>query len=255
MEMELIMLSKRPSDVENDPEKFWKLNANPWEHGGNQSNAPEDHAMLAEGDSTKTYSFFRHLKIQTIIALVLLVVIFAASQFSNSYIDKGKVWLNHELQTSINFVAVAGWYENIFSGSPSFIPSFGNKSELVLAKHNQDVEAVAPIQNGILLHSFAQLLNGVEIAGDSNAVVHAVAKGRVILVREQQDSVIIQHADNRMSIYTRLNEVNVEVSDWVEAGASIGKLAPIADEDYSVLFLAMKQGEQYIDPLEVISVE
>jgi len=253
--MELILLRKLPTNVENDPEKFWKLNANPWEHGNHQSNNPEDHVVLDELDERKKYSFFSHLKIQTVIAIVMLAIVFISSQLSNPYVEKGRSWLDRELQTSFDFVAIANWYEDVFSGSPSFIPSFGNKSELALAKHNQNVEVVAPIDNGVLLHTFAELLNGVEIAGEPNATVHAVEKGRVILVREQQDSVIIQHADKRISIYTRLNEVNVQVSDWVEAGASIGKLAPVANEDYSVLFLAIKQNDQYIDPLEVISVE
>lgn len=248
-------MSKLPTNYENDPEKFWKLNSNPWEYGSNQSNNPEDHVVQDDLDTRKKYGFFSHLKIQTIIAMIMLGIVFIATQISNPYIEKGRSWLDRELQSSFDFVAIANWYEDVFSGSPSFIPSFGNKSELALAKHNQNAEIVAPIEKGVLLHTFAELLNGVEIAGEPNAVVHAVEKGRVILVREQQDSVIIQHADKRISIYTRLNEVNVQVGDWLEAGANIGKLAPVKDEDYSVLFLAIKQNDQYIDPLEVISVE
>lgn len=249
-------MSKLPMNVDNDPEKLWKSNANPWESWNHSSYNPEEPSSVEENlAKKKTYSLFSHLKIQFVISVLIFLAILLATQLSNPYIEQGKVWIRTQLETSMDFVSIANYYENMFAGSPSFIPNFGKKSEQALAKHNQSVDIVSPIEQGILVHSFAELLNGVEIAGAVKANVHAVEKGRVIHVRDQQDSVIIQHADNRLSIYTRLGEVNVAVSDWVEAGAVIGKLAPIAGEDYSLLFMAIKQDDQYIDPLDVISVE
>lgn len=236
------------NQMERDPEKLWKKDNNHWNQPG-----MEEHAG-SELDEKSSYSFFQHLKFQAIFAIIIFAALLAASYVKHPFIEQSKSWLKTELGRSFDFVAIAVWYEELFQGSPSFIPSFGNKSELALAKQSAN-EAVAPLEDGVLLHSFAELLNGVEIAGDKQAPVKAVEKGRVILVPEQKDSVIIQHANQRLSIYTRLGEVDVEVSDWVEAGSVIGRLAPIAGEDYSVLFLAMKQGDQYIDPLGVVTLE
>lgn len=238
------------NDLERDPEKLWKQDHNHWKKFGVEEHNDSE---LEEG---KSYSFIKHIKIQTLLAVVLFVAAILASYVEHPIVEQSKGWLKQELNRSLDFVAFAAWYDELFEGSPAFIPRFGNKSELALAKQaGTEAVAVAPVEQGVLLHSFAELLNGVEIAGSKQAEVKAIEKGRVILVPEQQNSVIIQHANERISIYTRLNEVKVEVSDWVEAGTVIGRLAPIAGEDYSVLFLAMKQGEQYIDPLEVITLE
>ena len=237
------------NQIERDPEKLWKKDHNHWKNVN-----VEEHETQEEGQSS--YSFFKHVKIQLVVAIVLFTIIFGLNQLEHRSVTQAKAWLETELQHSLDFVAIASWYEQTFQGSPSFIPSFGSKSELALADHSDTaIEMTTPVEGGILLHSFAELLNGVEIAGASKAEVRAVEKGRVILVPEQQDSVIIEHANERVSIYTRLSSVNVEVSDWVEAGSVIGQLAPIAGEDYSVLFLAMKQQDNYIDPLDVISLE
>lgn len=237
------------NQIERDPEKLWKKDHNHWKHV-----EVEDHETQEEEYSS--YSFFKHVKIQLILAIVLFAIVFGLNQLEHPAVIQSKTWLKTELERSLDFIAIASWYEGNFQGSPSFIPSFDSKSELALAEHTSTAtETIAPIEKGILLHSFAELLNGVEIAGASKAEVRAVEKGRVILVPNQQDSVIIQHANERVSIYTRLGTVNVEVSDWVEAGTVIGQLAPITGEDYSVLFLAMKQQDHYIDPLEVISLE
>lgn len=237
------------NEIERDPEKMWKQNRNHW-------NQPllEDHENSVLEEDNRPYSLLTHFKIQTLLALILFATVLVISSLQHPFASETRNWLKHELHSSLDFVAIAALYDKWFEGSPSFIPRFGNKSELTLAKQSS-MGAIAPVADGVLLHSFAELLNGIEIAGAKNAEVRAVEKGRVILVPEKQDSVIIQHANERLSIYNRLGEINVEVSDWVEAGTVIGKLAPIDNEDYSILFLAMKEGNQYIDPLEVITFE
>jgi len=236
------------SELERDPEKLWKQGKNYWSDPSIEQHDSKD------VESKNAYSFMQHIKIQFWIALCLLIGIVGASYVQHPMVDQSKNWIKQELNKSFDFMAIAVWYNELFEGSPSFIPRFGNKSEHVLA-NQRGQESVFPVAGGTLLHSFAELLNGIEIAGSRGAEVRAAEKGRVILVPKQQDSVIIQHANNKLSIYTRLNEVKVDVSDWVEAGTVIGKLAPIEGEDYSVLFFSVKQGDQYIDPLEVITFE
>lgn len=249
-------MSNHNPHSENDPEKLWKSGKKPWDNWDHKSiKNPEEHLVIPLEEEKKSYSFFSHFKMQAIVSIVILGLVFASTKVSNPYFEQGKMWVETQLSKSMNFVAIADWYERAFEGSPSFIPNFGSKSEQVLAKKVEKKEIVSPVQNGVLLHTFAELLNGVEIAGDSRANVLAVERGRVIHVREQQDSIIIQHSDNRLSIYTKLGEVNVAVSDWVEAGDVIGKLAPVAGEDYSILFFSIKQNDQYVDPLDVIPIE
>jgi len=234
-------------ELERDPEKLWKQSRNHWNDPSLEEHNGDD------AEKRRVFSFFQHIKIQTILAVIVFVAMLVGSQYDHPVVTKSKNWIRSELSSSFDFVAVAVWYDNLFEGSPAFIPRFGNNSQLALANQSS-VDIVAPIEQGILLRSFADLLNGIEIVGAKQAEVHAIEKGRIILV-PQGNSVIIQHANERMSIYTRLSEVNVESGDWVDAGTTIGRLSPIEEEDYSVLFFSMKQGDQYIDPLEVITLD
>lgn len=245
-------------NTQNDPETWWKLNPNPWEKwdGGKidvinkQNNQP---VKIVE--AKEKHSFLRQFKIQFTISCILFLIIVILGQLPNTSLQKGKEWLREALSAPFNFVAVANYYEQFFAGSPSFIPSFGNRSEQVLAKHQELTDSVSPLRNASLIQSFAQTFNGIELAGDDSGEVIAIEKGRVILVRDQQDSIIIQHANNKISIYAKLEQVFVEVGDWVEAGTIIGKLPKSSADKQSLLFFALKQNDQYIDPLEVIPIE
>jgi len=254
------MKSKQVNDVEKqrDPEELWKLNPNPWEKWGFESmdkiNSKDD-VIDSKEELPRKYSFFRHIRMQFIVSIILFVIVVSLGQISNENIQEGKRWLGQELSQSFDFVAMANYYQQFFAGSPSFIPSFGNRSEQVLARQHELVEMESPLRAASIVQTFGDKFNGIELMGDKSGEVIAVEKGRVILVRDQQDSIIIQHANNRISIYAKLEKVFVNVNDWVEAGTVIGKL-PDQDEDTaSTLFFALKQNDQYIDPLEVIPIE
>ena len=243
----------------NDPERWWKERKKHWEDINEVNDAKPTNPVSTDADNidrkAAVYSFYTHFKIQLVISIIIFIFLALAALLDQPIINKGRAWLHSQMNQALPFVELAAWYEKKFSGSPSFIPSFGNKSEQVISKQVHEKVAVAPVANGIIVRSFADSLTGVEIAGKPGGEVFTIDKGRVIFVREQGDSVIIQHAEQKVSIYSKLSSSKVELNQWVEAGQVIGYLREDEQSNAALLFFAIKQDDQYIDPLDVIDFD
>ncbi|MNH38128.1 Stage IV sporulation protein FA [compost metagenome] len=82
--------------------------------------------------------------------------------------------------------------------------------------------------------------------------------GRVLLVHDQGEegsTIVIQHAGKRVSVYGNLGLAAVKENDWVAAGERIGQLMRSDDSETSLLFFALKENDQYIDPVGVIPID
>ena len=124
-----------------------------------------------------------------------------------------------------------------------------------------ELPLVTPLTGGSVVRSFAETLSGVEIAGRSEESVSAVETGRVLLVTDDEKTgktIVIQHADNRVTVYGRLGSVQAAVNDWVEAGQSIGKLSAAGTDtegEQSLLFFAVKEKGIYVNPADVVPLD
>jgi stage IV sporulation protein FA len=102
-------------------------------------------------------------------------------------------------------------------------------------------------------------LNGVELAGTSKEQVSAIETGRVLVVSEAENgsgvTVVIEHANGRDSVYGKLGAATVKQNDWVEAGDGIGTLKETTSEEPSLLYFAVRQNNQYVDPVGVIPID
>jgi stage IV sporulation protein FA len=88
--------------------------------------------------------------------------------------------------------------------------------------------------------------------------VVAAETGRVILATDDNATgrtVVIQHADNRVTVYGRLGELIVGADDWVEAGQPVGKLGPAGEGGESMLFFAVKEKGRYVNPADVVPLD
>lgn len=247
-----------------DPELAWKRNPNPWASWDDSGPGLERSFVKPASGVADKYeppggglrSFLRGLKWKSAIAAALFATVWAMYQLDNEWTQKGRAILAEALTEEFDFATAAAWYRDTFAGAPSFIPMFqSNAARTASADGAAKTEVVAPIEDPSLIKTFAELLNGVELAGRPEAPVMAVETGRVIVVTEQGDSVLIQHANNRITIYGKLGGTNVSVNDWVEAGDTIGKLRPADDNGNSLLYFAVKQNDRYTDPLDVIPID
>ncbi|WP_424768140.1 peptidoglycan DD-metalloendopeptidase family protein [Paenibacillus sp. sgz302251] len=253
---------------ELDPEKVWKTNPNHWAswnedkgafdrrsyvRGSEKQNSREPHDKLVK------HSFRKELQWKLLIALLLFAAIWTMFRYDNEWTLQGQSLVKQALTHEIDFAAAAAWYKEHFAGAPTFIPIFQDESQTAIgADGTVMLPIVAPMAGGSLVRTFAELLNGVELAGESEQPVVAVETGRVLLLNDQAEdgsTVVIQHANQRVTVYGKLGFTEVNVNDWVEAGEPIGKLQKAEDEQPSLLYFAVKQNDRYVDPMGVIPID
>ena len=113
-----------------------------------------------------------------------------------------------------------------------------------------------------IVQPFALSMKGIEIvpeAGDTGLVqVVSSDAGRVLQVLDDPENgttVVIQHSGKMTAIYGRLNESEVHVNDWVEAGDAVGSLKETGNDQPATLYFAVKEGDEYVDPAEVVALD
>jgi stage IV sporulation protein FA len=253
---------------EPDPETVWKSNPNPWASWGEDAGFGGKRSYVKAVDPSNrkdpTQERSRHtlrkeFAWKLLIAALLFGAIYAMFQYDNEYTRTGQAMVKQALVEEIDFAAAASWYKDTFAGAPSFIPIFEDKSEAAIgADGTVKLPIVAPLQEGALVRTFAELLNGIELAGQSEEQVVAAETGRVLDLSEQSDkgsTIVIQHANQRVTVYGLLGKTEVNVNDWVEAGDPIGSLLKSEDTQPSLLYFAVKQNGLYIDPVGVIPLD
>lgn len=245
-----------------DPELAWKRNPNPWESWddlGRLSARPRHAAGPGGGQPAGGGGWRGHVRQflwKAAICAALFAAVWAMFRSEQPWAVKGQALVRQAMTDEIDFAAAAEWYKAAFAGAPSFIPIFGSADEGAKeAGAGMKGSAVSPLPGGSLVRTFAELLSGIELAGPKGAPVVAIQPGRVMMVTEEGDSVLIRHAGSRVAIYGKLGEAGVKVNDWVEAGDPIGKLQTAGEGEHGVLFFALKDGDRYIDPLDVIAID
>jgi stage IV sporulation protein FA len=67
--------------------------------------------------------------------------------------------------------------------------------------------------------------------------------------------VIVQHRNGLQSWYGLLEQVEAEKNDWIAAGESVGIGSTDVALAQSYVFLAVKEDESFINPLDVFTVD
>ncbi|SFJ10381.1 stage IV sporulation protein FA [Paenibacillus sp. UNC496MF] len=253
---------------EQDPERMWKANPNPWETAGwNIAPLPSKDVKAAKRGGPPPerpggYRFIvRGLFIQSAIAAAVFAIVFVMFKSDLPVAKKGQEAVTSALTENMDYSAASSLYRKWFAGAPSFIPIFGNgkSEESRLAEGAVELPIVSPLPAGTLVRSFAETLSGVDIAGSPEQTVLAAETGRVILVSKDADggdTVVVQHANERVTVYSHLSGVIVAANDWVEAGKTLGKLQASKEEGgQSLLYFAVKEKGRYVDPADVVPID
>lgn len=230
---------------ERDPERVWKQEA--------------PHRWNVTDPGHKRHSFGTGLLWRTMIAGIMF-----ASVWGLTYVEKPWAYelqdkITSSLSEEMDFAAVQAWYETYFGGTPSFIPIF-EVNQPSAQKADSSSLIISPLQ-GRIVQSFAVNMTGVEIEPSSDSVaalqVKSVATGRVIKVTTEPlggITVVVQHAGGMLTTYGHLAESRLQANDWLEIGDPVGQLSA-SDKASATLFFSIKEGEQYIDPEDVIPLD
>ncbi|MCA0755269.1 M23 family metallopeptidase [Paenibacillus sp. N4] len=250
---------------DSDPERAWKLNPNPWAGWDEEGGFASRRTFVREPDPTRykdydgerdNHSFRKQFLWKLALSMLVFAGVWGLFRYDTDWALRGQELVKQALTDEIDFAAAAAWYKDTFAGAPSFIPIFqDNSPNAVGADGTVKLPVVNPLPEASLVRTFAELLNGVELAGSSGQDVLAAETGRVLLLTDDEQNgvtLVIQHANQRVSVYGMLGEAGVKANDWVEAGDPIGQLKVTSDSQPSLLYFAVKQNEQYIDPVGVI---
>lgn len=99
----------------------------------------------------------------------------------------------------------------------------------------------------------------VDIKAPQGTPINAAGDGTVIEIyddREYGKTVVINHGNDITAIYSGLDEISVAVGDVVAVNMQIATLGKVPCESVETthLHFAMKKGEKYIAPLEIMGV-
>ncbi|MFS0727368.1 peptidoglycan DD-metalloendopeptidase family protein [Paenibacillus sp. 1P07SE] len=243
----------REQAEEPDPELLWKSQPNPW-LGWRSGDAPADQGGSPPPVRSGGAQLLKELQLKILLSLLLLGSGWGIYQLDMPWAKTGQALITRMLTEEMDFSAAAAWYDRTFAGSPAFIPIFGGREEAAERAHTGvRSDTVAPVDAGIIIRGFTERSSGIEIAAAPSAEVRAVERGRVLIVSDESalgETVIIQHANRMLSVYGRLASSGIAPHDWVEAGEKIGTLQSAGGQ--AVLYFAVRDGEQYVDPAGVI---
>lgn len=131
-----------------------------------------------------------------------------------------------------------------------------------LQRDGADGALVRPVQGGTVgrfgaytdpILRLPMVRNGVELAARRDEEVKAPAAGRVVMVADLpgfEQVVVIDHGAQQLSMLGRLWKLAVVEGDEVDAGETIGRVAPKALDDGlgTTAYLELRHGDKPVDP-------
>ncbi|HAQ08592.1 MAG TPA: peptidase M23 [Bacillus bacterium] len=192
-----------------------------------------------------------------ILASACLVLIVAILFRSPS--DKAETAQNYIKQTMVQefqFAAVSDWYENQF-GKPLALLPVKNKGEgdsEAVDRHNQ----YALPASGRILEDFGDNGQRIMIETGKGAGVEAMNEGLVHFVGIKDGfgkTVIVQHADKSETWYGNLDGIEVTLYEYISKGSKVGTAMDSEDGAKGSFYFAIKKGDDFINPVQVIKFE
>ncbi|OLO40666.1 peptidase M23 [Alkalihalophilus pseudofirmus] len=192
---------------------------------------------------------------RSLIAVALFLVIAIMFNSGMPQLESVRQVVKQSYEQEFQFAAISNWYENQFGRPLALLPM---SMDVALEDTNEAPPvAYAVPATGQIRENFEQNGTGILVETAKDANVEAVKSGLVIFVGEEERlgrTVAIQHYDGGQSWYGMLETVEVKLYDHIEAGKPVGKVSS-GEENKGIYYLSIKEGEDYIDPNDVISFE
>ena len=98
------------------------------------------------------------------------------------------------------------------------------------------------------------------IETEKGAPIEAMNEGNVMFAGVKEDTgktVIIQHADQTETTYGNLDEIKVSLYEFIKTETVVGTASESTGEDKTKgrYYFAIKKGDDFIDPIQVIRFE
>lgn len=184
------------------------------------------HKAKKKNFSKKTPSKSKRLS-KYITKFMLAVIFFLASIIFTNTNDKNLLlYKEYVLTESLPFTKVKGWYEELFG---EVLPSNDNAQTVFDGK--------------LVYKEISDYQNGERLTVSSKSLVNSLASGIVVFSGEKDgfgNTVIIQGIDGADIWYGNLENISLNLYDYIEAGTVIGNTV----DEY--LYLVIKKDNEYI---------
>lgn len=195
------------------------------------------------------------LGLQVTCALLLIGAAFLLFRTSLPFPVSWKETAREIMTRDFNFAGVAAWYESRFGSTPSVLPALTDTQTSDPAFRAPSVWQLPHEWRLVKPYDPASAKLVIDV-GEAGRVVNGET-GWVTFVGEKPGfgmTVVVQLASQREAWYGNLETVNVRVNDWLNPGDQLGKARTFTGSN-RYLYLALREKEQFVDPLDVISLE
>jgi len=190
--------------------------------------------------------------------IVAAALVLGTGIFFKNYVHafpKAEEVIRYAMNEDVNFAKVSDWYEKKFGEPLALLPSKNSKTENVSIKGKG---FAVPVSGGTVTKEFSDTNQGVLIQTESDAKVDAIESGFVVSVGEKKGigkTIVIRHNDGAESWYGKLDAVSVKPYDFVKRGQNIGTVTKNAGQKTGTFYFALKEGDHFVDPIQVIQFE
>ncbi|MBS4222572.1 M23 family metallopeptidase [Lederbergia citrea] len=192
------------------------------------------------------------LKILCSAALVLLVAIIFKSP--SPAFEQVRSSVKASMEKEFQFAAVSNWYEGKFGKPLALLPEKNTENPV---HSSEQVDYAVPV-SGKILAQFSDDGRGIILETGTGAEVKTMTGGIVVFAGNKEDighTVIIQHPDQSESWYGKLDAISVKPREKVEAGKIIGTVSSGKEGKVGEFYFAIKQENEFIDPIQVMNFE
>lgn len=186
--------------------------------------------------------------------LVLIVAIIYRSPSEKAV--SVQQYVNHTMEQEFQFAAVSDWYEDQFGKPLALLPAKNTDegSENEVASGSQ----YALPASGKILEDFGDNGQRIMIEIGKGAGVEAMNEGLVHFVGMKEGfgkTVIVQHGDKSETWYGNLDKIDVNLYEYISKGAKVGTAMDSEDGLKGSFYFAIKKGDDFVDPVQVIKFE
>jgi Membrane-bound metallopeptidase len=242
----MIEFTDRPRPP-RDPERFPQTYNRPF--GPKYGEEDRDRNLPREN------RFMRGLVIRLILAALLFGVSYWAETGNNPALQPVRQSLSTAMTQEFQFTAVSAWYEKHFGNPVAFLPGLGGSSGSSQTASGSGSSGFAAPVSGQVATPYNSRTKGVTVNAPSHSEVKAFRDGLVVFVGIKTgtgNTVIIQHKGNDESWYGKLDKINVKIYDEVKQGQKIGTTS---GGKGGTFYFALKKGQKFIDPIQVMSFD
>lgn len=227
------------------------------------SNSPEEDfsyysSFLAPSETEGIQDNYRVYPtlIKIVCSFLLITGVYMVMKSDHPQFASSQEFIIEVMQREYNVTGVMTWYEQTMGDQPSFLPKIINRNEQ--EKSTPVKGYVVPVSSGKVVSSFGQNHQGIRVGTTTSLPVEVVKEGWVRFVGEREglgQTIIIDHGQGEESWYGELQDVQVQVHDWVKQGDVVGTTSLSAESGQGQFYFALKKNSSFVDPVDVISFD